>query len=65
MSGAYPCPSRWVKKRAKLGSEKYLCKNFKTKLVPRGFESAWIYAKLDFRQKGLLPGLSRRGFEPI
>ena len=65
MSGAYPCPSRWVKKRAKFGSENYLCKNFKTKLVPRGFEPGWIYARVDFRQKGLLPGLSRRGFEPL
>ena len=40
MREAYPYPARGVKNEAKLVSEKYLCKNFKTKLVWRGL--AWF-----------------------
>ena len=60
MREAYPYPARGVKNEAKLVSEKYLCKN----LFHGGFEPTWFQAKKNFRQKGKLPGLSTRWFEP-
>ena len=51
MREAYPCPARGVKNEPKWSSEKNLCKNFQTKLVPTWFESNVVRSQKEFSTK--------------